>query len=424
MPCKPYYLNFQLESLTHLLIKEFYITMPLNPGPYTYIILGAGRQGTAAAYDLATNGDAAQIILADASLETARAAARRVNQLVGWEAASAHELEVTDSASLHALLEKGNAALSAVPYYYNLEITRAAISTSTHLTDLGGNTGVVWQQLDLNDDAQQAGVSVVPDCGMGPGLINTMGAYVIELLDEPHEVCIYDAGLPQNPLPPWNYQLTFHVNGLTNEMDGEAVFLRDGEIVNIPTLTEPEFIEFPGLGKLEADVTSGGTSTAPWTFQDKLLRYENKVLRYPGHYEWLRAYKTLGLFSETPVTVAGQRIIPREVYHALLEPKISAPDARDVAIIRARGSGLKDGRHSVVSVDLMDYFDPQTGFSAMERLTGWHCSIMMTFQAHGQIPPGVTPLEIAVQPQRYLDEFEGRGITHQVTWDQAPGLAT
>ena len=391
--------------------------MSQNPGPYTYIILGAGRQGTAAAYDLAMYGEAAQVIMADASLSAAHAAASRVNQLAGWEAASGHELDVTDGLKLRSLLEKGSVALSAVPYYFNLEITRAAITTKTHLTDMGGNTDVVWGQLAMKDEASSAGISIVPDCGMGPGLINTMGAYVIELLDNPQEICIYDAGLPQNPIPPWNYQLTFHINGLTNEMDGEAVFLRNGEIVKVPTLTETEFIELPGLGRLEAEVTSGGTSTAPWTFQDKLLRYENKVLRYPGHFEWLRAFKALGLFSEEPILVAGQHIVPRDVYHALLEPKISSSQVEDVAIIRARGSGVKDGHPTVVNVDLIDYFDPQTGFSAMERLTGWHCSIMMTFQARGVVSPGVVPVEIAVPPGRYLGEFERRGITHQVVWE-------
>ena len=110
---------------------------------------------------------------------------------------------------------------------------------------------------------------------------------------------VYDAGLPQRPIPPWNYQLSFHINGLTNEMDGEAIFIRDGEIVRVPTLSEPEWLDFPVLGRLEADVTSGGTSTAAWTYLGTLQRFENKVLRYSGHFEWLRAFKTLGLFFRT-----------------------------------------------------------------------------------------------------------------------------
>ena len=390
--------------------------MKINSPPYTYLILGSGRQGSAAAYDLALHGEAGKIILADAKLNVAQQAAQRVNQLSGNELAVGQELDVTDTNALQEVLEGAQVALSAVPYTYNLAISRAAIACQTHLTDMGGNTAVVWKQLAFNDQARQAGVSIVPDCGMGPGLINTMGAYAIALLDESQEVIIYDAGLPQNPRPPWNYQLTFHINGLTNEMDGQAVFLRDGKITLVDTLTEPEFIEFPGLGLLEADITSGGTSTAPWTFLGKLQRYENKVLRYPGHFEWLRAYKTLGLFSEQPVHVNGNTIIPRAIYHSLLEPKISAAEIRDVAIIRAQGIGIKDDRQAKLQIDLIDYFDEKTGFTAMERLTGWHCSILMAFQARGEIPAGVIPVELALAPDRFMAEFDRRGISHELHW--------
>ena len=217
---------------------------------YQYLILGAGRQGTAAAFDLARFGEAKQITLADAGLQTALAAADRVNRLAGRQAAQPRQLDVTDSHALAEALSGVDVVLSAVPYDYNLEITRSAIAAQAHLCDMGGNTAVVWEQLALDEDARRASVSVVPDCGMGPGLINTMGAYAIELLDEPQEVHIYDAGLPQNPQPPWNYHLTFHINGLTNEMDGQAVFLREGKISYVDTLSEPEWIDFPPLGTL------------------------------------------------------------------------------------------------------------------------------------------------------------------------------
>ena len=171
-------------------------------------------------------------------------------------------------------------------------------------------------------------------------------------------------------------------------MDGEAIFIRDGEITRVPTLSEPEWLDFPGLGRLEADVTSGGTSTAAWTYLGKLQRFENKVLRYPGHLEWLRAFKTLGLFSEQPVEVDGQRVIPRHVYHTLLEPQLSSEDKRDICVMRAVGNGLKAGEMVTVTVDLVDRYDEITGFTAMERLTGWHASVMMGFQARGRVEAG------------------------------------
>ena len=378
--------------------------------PFHYIILGAGRQGTAAAYDLARFGDAGRIVLADVEINAAARAAQRINQLIGRPVADAQQLDASNRQALIDTLGPFDAAMSAVPYYYNLEITRAAIAAGTHLCDLGGHTDVVLTQLALNEEARKANVCVVPDCGMGPGMNNTMAAYAMGILDEPQEVKIYDAGLPEKALPPWKYQLTFHINGLTNEMDGQAVYLRDGKIVRLDTLSEPENIDFQPLGQLEADITSGGTSTAPWIYEGRLKRYEVKTLRSPGHFEWLRAFKALGLFSERPIPVNGYEIVPRQVFHALLEPKITAPVIQDVAIIRAVAKGLKSGRPTEVTVDLIDYYNEETGFTAMERLTGWHCAIMMGFLVRGQVNPGVIPAELAVPGDRFMDEVRRRAI--------------
>lgn len=389
-----------------------------NTAQFRYLILGAGRQGTAAAYDLARFGQAAAVTLADYDVEIARQAAGRVNDLLGRRLVEARAVDVLDPDALVRFLAEGDAALSAVPYKFNLEIARAAIAAGCHLCDLGGNTDIVRAQFSLHAEAAQAGVSLVPDCGMGPGLINTMGAYAMELLDPAEEIFIYDAGLPQNPQPPWNYELTFHINGLTNEMDGQAVFLRDGQIVYVETLSEPETLTFEPLGLLEADVTSGGTSLAPWTFAGKLRTYENKVLRYPGHFEWLRAFKTLGLFSEAPLQVGDQTVIPRQVYHTLLEPQINSRVVKDIGLIRVIGKGKKAGRSAVVTIDLVDYYDPHTGFTAMERLTGWHSAIMMIFQANGRVPSGAVPVELAVPASEFMSALQERGIPHNKTWSE------
>jgi lysine 6-dehydrogenase len=381
---------------------------------YTYAILGAGRQGTAAAYDLAKFGQAQEIIIADIRAETAEQAAERINQLIGREVALAQPLDVSDSSALAQTLHGVDVALSAVPYYFNLDITKACLEAGSSLCDMGGNTEVVRQQLSLDAEARAVGVSIVPDCGMGPGLNVTMAAYVKDLLDEPRAIHIFDGGLPQNPVPPWNYQVTFHINGLTNELDGQATFLRDGKLTPVDTLSEPEFIEFPPLGRLEADVTSGGLSTSPWTFEGQLQDFTNKTLRYPGHFEWLRAFKALGLFSEESVQINGYRIVPREVFHTLLEPKISASEIRDVCAMRVVGYGKKAGEETTVTMDLIDYYDEATGFTAMERLTGWHCAIMMGFQARGCVPAGGKSVEIAVPAAEFMQAVAERGIKFEV----------
>jgi lysine 6-dehydrogenase len=381
---------------------------------FTYVILGAGRQGSAAAYDLALFGQTKKIILADSNQKISAKSAARINKLVGKPIAESASVDVTNTDELIQLLSHADSALSAVPYKYNLAITQAAIKTKTHFCDMGGFTPIVKQQLAYDEEAKMAGISIVPDCGMGPGLINTMGAYAIEMFDEPEDIFIYDAGLPQNPVPPWNYELTFHINGLTNEMDGQAVFIRNGEIAFVNTLTEPELMDVPPFGILEADVTSGGTSTAPWSFRGRIKTYENKVFRYPGHFEWLRAYKTLGLFALEPITLNGQNIVPRDVYHTLLEPKITTSDIRDIGIIRVIGLGKQNKTKVKITIDLIDYYDDKTGFTAMERLTGWHCSVMMAFQTNGAIKAGAVPQEVAISPRLVMDALTTRGIKHTV----------
>jgi lysine 6-dehydrogenase len=385
---------------------------------YNYAILGAGRQGTAAAYDLAKFGEAKNIILADVSEKAAVQSAGRINKLIGRQVAHPKQLDVSDSAALSQTLEGIDVALSAVPYYFNLEITKACLRAGASLCDMGGHTGVVRQQLALDAEAKAAGVSIVPDCGMGPGLNVTMAIYAKDLLDEPRAIHIYDGGLPQKPVPPWNYQASFHINGLTNEMDGQATFIRDGVITPVDTLSEPEFIDFSPLGRLEADVTSGGLSTSPWTVNGQLQEFTNKTLRYPGHFEWFRAFKELGLFSEEIRQVNGCKIAPRDLYHSLLEPKISESEIHDVCLIRVVGSGKKDGEETTVIIDLIDYYDEKTGFTAMERLTGWHSAIMMGFIARGQVSTGGVSMEIAIPAAEFMAAVSERGIKYEIHYEE------
>jgi lysine 6-dehydrogenase len=376
-----------------------------------YAIIGAGRQGTASAYELAVHGDASVITLFDRDEKVAVSAADQINRLTESRLARGRKIDVQDRDALEEVLEDTDAFVSAVPYYYNLELTQAAIMTKTHMTDMGGNEQVVRDQLGLNEEAIKAGISVIPDCGMGPGMTGSLAAYGLSLMDEAHDVYIWDGGLPQNPYPPWNFQLTFHINGLTNEYDGEATFIREGRVIKLPTFSEYELVDFPPFGNLEAFVTSGGTSSAVMTYKGKLKTYQNKTIRYPGHFEQFRAYKLLGLFDMEPLLLEGNEIIPRDVFHLLLEPKIIASeDYKDICLIRVIVRGLKEGKPHEFIGELVDKYDKKTGFSSMQRLTGWHTAIMLEMAVQGRARKGVHGLETAVAPAEFISEVKDRGI--------------
>ncbi len=377
---------------------------------YRYAVIGSGRQGTAAAYDFAKFGEADDIVMGDMDLAHAKRAAARVNRLADSDVAHAASVDVTKPATVLKAIKGADVMLSGVPYFFNLNLAKLAIKAGLSMVDFGGNTELVRKQLALDRQARKAGVGTVPDCGMGPGLTITLAVYAMGLLDVPEHVFVYDGGLPRYPKPPWNYELTFNVEGLTNEYDGDATFLREGRITRVPLFSELEIVDFPPIGQLEAVVTPGGLSTAPWSFQGKLKTLQNKTLRYPGHWTQMQAYYDLGLFSLKPVEVDGNAVIPRHVFHALFEPLVTPSEIRDVCVERVRALGMKDRQTAEAIVEIVDYADEKTGFTSMERLTGWHAAIAAEMLARGVIPPGTHSVELGIPAKAFVAEARRRGL--------------
>ncbi len=383
---------------------------------FSYIVLGAGRQGIAAAYDSAKFGEASRVTLADADAGQARAGADRINQLLGRAIAQPMALDVRDENAVGRALRGHQVALSAVPYFYNLALTKVAIANGVSFCDLGGHTETVRLQHALDSEARKAGVRIVPDCGMGPGMGNTLAVYAMGLLDEAEHIYMFDGGLPQSPEAPWNYAMTFNIAGLTNEYFGGMTVLRQGKLAHIPCFTEFELVDVPPLGKLEAFMIAGGASTAPWTFEGKLQTYQLKVLRYPGTFAQLKAFSDLGLFDLNPIRIDGNDVVPRHVFHALFEPQVKFDQVKDVCIIRVVAAGKKNGQAAQVVVEIIDHFDEATGFTAMQRLTGWHLSIVAAMMARGEVAIGATPLELAVPGGAFVREGRKRGFKITERW--------
>ncbi len=379
---------------------------------YRYAILGAGLQGTAAAYDMGRFGDADSILLLDRQERRAKRQAERLNQLLGREIARGDVIDVRDGGEVETKLREVDATLSAVPYFFNPAIAMACIHAGSHMCDLGGNTDVTRRVVGMDEEARAAGISIVPDCGLAPGLGNTLAVYGMNRMDEVDAVHIRCGGLPQDPKPPLFYKVVFNIAGLTNEYFGDATFLRNGRITNVKTFSELEEIEFDApVGRCEAFVTSGGTSTCPWTFEGRVKIYDYKTVRYPGHYDRFKVMHDLGLLDLKPIELrSGQKVVPRDVFHAVVGPSLSFPDDRDLVVLRVTVEGRREGHAFKTVLEVMDFEDEATGFSAMQRTTGWSAAIVSIMQARGEIKAGATPLEIAVDGDQFVDEFKKRGI--------------
>jgi lysine 6-dehydrogenase len=387
----------------------------MGHGP-RYIVLGAGKQGTAAAHDLLNFGDAERLTILDADASFARRAARHLRSLLPPNLKNvpirAGSLDGKSLPALRRALRGHRGVLSALPYYLNPVVARAAVGEGLHYVDLGGHFETTQKILSLDRDAQRAGVALIPDCGIAPGLCNSLAALGISRLDRVDHVRMYCGGLPEHPVPPLGYKLVFNLEGVLGNYFGKAFVLENGQVKEIPSFTEREELDFPPpLGRLEAFVTGGATSTAPWTYEGRVRSYTYKTLRWPGHHEKIRTLKELGLLDTSPVKVKGGRAAPLDVFLAAAGPKLTFADVRDLLVMRVTVEGMKGGRASTQRFDILEYEDPRTGFSAMQRTTGFPAAVVLEMLVRGEVNArGVAPIERSIPPGPYVDALGRRGI--------------
>src|SRR5438876_10390387 len=287
-------------------------------------------------------------------------------------------LDAKSRPQLREVMRGHDAVMNALPYYFNYPVAKAAVAMGLHCADLGGNTEIVQKQKTLHAAAQRKHVSVIPDCGLAPGMVNIIAAEGIRRVGEAESVKIVVGGLPQKPEPPLNYQIVYSLEGALDYYTTPSGVLRERRPKRVDARSEVEAVEFPSpVGTLEAFHTGGGISTMPWAYRGKVRTMEYKTLRYPGHVAIMRPIRELGLLSLDPVKMKGTEIVPRDAFIAAVSPQLSKPNGRDLVALRVEVQG-RDGRR--VAWQLLDYFDEATGISAMMRTTGYSLAITGVMQ--------------------------------------------
>ncbi|MCC6395539.1 MAG: saccharopine dehydrogenase NADP-binding domain-containing protein [Bacteroidetes bacterium] len=370
-----------------------------------FLVLGAGMMGSAVAYDLAKASKEHTVLLADRELERADAAAKAI----GPNVRPIH-LDVRDGASLRSALQSCEVVVSAVSYSVNESITRAAIEAGVHMCDLGGNNDVVDRQLLLDAEAREHNVTIVPNCGLAPGLINVLAVTGMEAFDAVDAIHLRVGGLPQHPRPPLHYQIVFSAEGLLNEYLEPAEILENGKLRTVPSLTGLEELTFPPpFGRLEAFYTSGGLSTLTRTLKGKVRALDYKTIRYPGHCEKFRLLLDLGFAASEPLVGGGVRT-SRELFTELLKRRLSSDDG-DVVLARAILHGIKNAKRQTLVYEFVDAYDAETRITAMMRTTAFPTAITALMIARGTITRrGVLPQELCVPGQPMIRELAERGI--------------
>jgi lysine 6-dehydrogenase len=371
-----------------------------------YAVIGAGLMGSAAAHDLAMNNPHDEVVLADINIQRASESARGIGPNV-----RSQELDVNDHEALIKVLSGADAAISAVSYTVNYQISRAAIDAGVHMCDLGGNNDTVQKQLALDSEAKKNGVTIVPNCGLAPGITSVLVMKSIKQFDEIDSIKIRVGGLPQQPRPPLNYQVLFGVEGLINEYIERVVVISDGKVASAEPLADLEEIQFPDpFNALEAFNTSGGTSILPQLLVGKVNNLNYKTIRYKGHCEKFRTLLELGFASSEPITVGSTVKTTREFFEALLRKKLDY-GGKDVVLARVTTTGLSKGLSKTLAYEFVDYYDDATRITAMMRTTAFPTSIIAQLLAHGTVQMrGVLPPELCVPGDIMITDLKKRNV--------------
>ena len=362
--------------------------------------------GHGALYDLTRNENVEEVICADINKAMVEKKAKEFGPKVRPVV-----VDAAKKSDLVPLFKDVDAVISCISYKLNLLHTEIAIETGTHLCDLGGNIDVVKKQLDLNDKAIAADITVVPDCGLAPGMVSVLARAGIDYLTNPESVKIRVGGLQQEPKPPLNYSLIFSVEGLINEYVEPCMVLRDGKIEYEEPLIGFEQIDFPApYGTLEAFNTSGGTSTLPITYEGKVKELDYKTIRYPGHGHKMWTLMQLGLMDDEEYDFNGIQIAPRVVLEHLLEEKLPT-SGRDVTLIRVLIEGWKGTESRKIIYEVIDKFDDASNLTSMMRTTSFPAALTATMLADGTIKTrGVCPPERSIPPEPFIEGLRQRGI--------------
>lgn len=368
------------------------------------LILGAGLMARGAAYDYLRTQNLKHLLVADAS----DAALKSFRAQFPDPRIETRVSDARDTGVVRDLMSSVDGVFCAVHYGFNLEFTKAAIATRTHMVDLGGNNDVVASQRALDAEARREGISIIPDCGLAPGMVSILVAWGLKRFEWADTVRIRVGGLPLDPKEPFEYERLFSVEGLINEYVEPPVALRDGKVVIGEPLGELETVEFdPPVGTLEAFNTSGGTSTLPETFSTRVRTLNYKTLRYPGHARAMRWLNSLGLFSSDPVEIGGTRIVPRELTAQRIAAHVPLCE-RDRTVVRVEFAGAGKQHR----IEVIDEYDSESGLTSMMRMTAFPAAIISQMQCDGRITQhGVIPQELAVDSEVFVREMRSRGVT-------------
>jgi lysine 6-dehydrogenase len=372
------------------------------------LVLGAGLMGKEVVRDMLNNDAISKVVLADLDIDKAN----KIVSSFGNIRCRAAYVDASNVEKLTELFHGFDVVVNALLYIFNVNVAKAAIRAKVSLCDLGGHIGAATDKiLSMNEKAKMAGITIIPDLGVAPGMINILTGYGAEKLDEVESVYLRVGGIPVKPEPPLEYNQVFSMEGVFDHYSDPSLIIRNGHMSSIASLSECEPIFFERFGQLEAFHTAGGTSTLSHSFPHvKNLDY--KTIRYKGHAEKMKLLVDLNLTNNNCyVEVDGKKIKPRDVVLKAIQPIVDLGEKDDVVLLRVIVEGYKNSEKKRYEYEMITYNDKQLQVTAMARATAYTISTVAQLIGTKIInEKGAIPPEKIVPGAQYISAMAKRGV--------------
>ncbi|HLP51760.1 MAG TPA: saccharopine dehydrogenase C-terminal domain-containing protein [Chitinophagales bacterium] len=365
-------------------------------------VLGAGMVGRTLAADLAKAYDVTSVDKSKQNLTLVQKAAK-VKTIYA---------DLSDAEEIKRVVATADLVLGAVPGFMGFNMLKAVLDAKKNIVDISFFPEDPFR-LDLL--ARQAKVTAIVDCGVAPGMDNIILGYHHKRMKVIRFVCMV-GGLPVERRMPWQYKAPFSPIDVIEEYTRPARLVEKGEIVTKPALSETEFVDFEGLGTLEAFNTDGLRTLLNLEIPDMA----EKTLRYPGHVDLMKTLRDAGFFSNDEIEVNGAKVKPVDLAGKILFPQWKYEEGEeDFTVMRVIVEGEEKGKQKRYTYDLFDRYNHATKTSSMARTTGYTATAAANLVLNGQYKKrGITSPEMLGEDSNcfsfILGYLKSRGVNYKV----------
>ncbi|KAG6356835.1 hypothetical protein INS49_014709 [Diaporthe citri] len=257
----------------------------------------------------------------------------------GVKSARPTALDVNDAQALDAAVAQHDLVISLIPYTFHAKVIQSAIRQKKHVVT---TSYVSPAMLELDAAAKEAGITVMNEIGLDPGIDHL---WAVKTIEEVHQAggkitsfLSYCGGLPapeasDNPL---GYKFSWSSRGVLLALGNTAKYWQDGKEVEIAGkelmgAAKPYFI-YPGY----AFVAYPNRDSTPYNERYSIPEAQTIVrgtLRYQGFPEFIRTLVQTGFLTETPSDVLSKPTTWREATKAIVGASSSSEEDLKKAIL-------------------------------------------------------------------------------------------